>query len=322
MSAAARSARCLVCAGTDWELFVQADDWEYGCRPPAPATQWELIRCRACGHVQLDPLPQPAEVAALYPPTYYTVNPASPIYMEGATVEHKMARDAVNLRALLGNPVVKSVVDVGGGNLTRLVKLKEAFGAREAVCLDLQFDDSVLAAARAAGVTPVVGNVETDLAALRDGGHELIVLRQLIEHLRDPRAALTGLIHKLTPGGHLVIDTPNRGGWDYWLFPRRYWGGWHIPRHFHIFDRPALARLCRESGYEILRHDCTPSIAFWIVSLRNWAGLNSAARTPSWLEFQNLKNLPLVGGFYVFDLLWSKLGGATSNQFLVARRPY
>lgn len=310
---------CLVCGGVGKRPVVRAPDYEYRCRPG----EWQLVECTACGHVFIDPIPAVEEVAALYPSWYYTVNPKSPIYMEGPVVEGKMVKDAERLRGQLGERKVRSVVDIGGGNLTRLIRLKEVFARGvsegvEAVCLDLQFDAAVWRTAEGAGIRCVTGNVETDLSALRDGGHDVIIMRQLIEHLRDPRAALRQVHAKLAPGGVLVIDTPNRGGWDYRLFRGRYWGGYHIPRHFHLFSLEALARLLRESGYRIERQGCTPSIAFWIISLRNALGLNSIERGRSFWEFLNLKSLPVVGGFYVLDLLWSKLGGETSNQYVFA----
>ncbi len=312
---------CLICTHREARLVVRAPDFEYRCR----AGEWDLVECTRCGHVSLDPLPQVQDIAALYPPWYYTVNPRSPIYMEGPVVEAKMVKDARRLRAQLGNLEVRSLVDIGGGNLTRLVKLKQVFseGAAhpvEAVCLDFQFDEAVQATARQGGITCVTGNVETDLGALRDGGHDLILMRQLIEHLRDPRAALHQVHAKLSPRGVLVIETPNRGGWDYRLFRRRYWGGYHIPRHFHLFTCASLAGLVKETGYELLAQGVTPSIAFWIISFRNALGLNSIERGPSAWEFLNLKSLPVVGAFFVLDLLWAKLGGLTSNQYLLARR--
>lgn len=312
---------CLICGGTATRLVVRAPDFEYQCRPG----EWSLVECTGCGHVFLDPLPAAEEVSALYPPGYYTVNPGSPIYMEGAVVEAKMAKDAVQLRRRLGSRRIRSVVDIGGGNLTRLIKLREVFereggGPVAAACLDLQFDTAVRQQAEAAGIRCVLGNVETDLEALPDGGQDLIVMRQLLEHLRDPRSALQQLRRKLSPPGVLVIDTPNRGGWDYRLFRKRYWGGYHIPRHFHLFDLASLAGLLQETGYAIEAQGCTPSIAFWIISLRNALGLNSLARGSSLAEFLNLKNLPVVGAFFILDLLWSKLGGQTSNQFALATR--
>ncbi len=311
---------CLMCGDSRRRAVVSCPDLEYQCRPGT----WDLVSCEGCGHVYLHPLPAPEEVAALYPPWYYTVNPRSPIYMEGGVVEAKMVKDARNLRTQIGNLPVRSVVDVGGGNLTRLLKLQEVFrvstpgGGLEAVCLDLQFDEAVKRQADAAGVRLVQGNVETDVSALRDGGHDLIILRQLIEHLRDPRAALTQLRRKLSPGGLLVIDTPHRGGLDYRLFRRRNWGGYHVPRHFHLFTQAALCQLLGECGYRVVRKGFTPSIAFWIISFRNALGLNSVERGGSWWEFLNLKSLPVVGGFYVLDLLCLRLGLETSNQYVHA----
>lgn len=312
---------CLICGAAESRGVVRAPDFEYQCR----TGEWSLVECVRCGHVCIDPIPAVTEVAALYPSWYYTVNPRSPIYMEGPVVEGKMVKDAEHLRRQLGRLEVRSIVDIGGGNLTRLMRLKEVFGRGasgpvEAICLDLQFDAAVLRQAGEAGLGCVTGNVETDLGALRDGGHDLIIMRQLIEHLRDPRAALRQVLRKLSSDGVLVIDTPNRGGWDYRLFRKRFWGGYHIPRHFHLFDLDSLARVLRETGFEIERQGCTPSIAFWIISLRNALGLNSIARGTSIWEFLNLKSLPVVGGFYVLDLLWLKVGGRTSNQFVIARR--
>lgn len=310
---------CLLCAGSGTRQVVRAPDFEYRCRPG----EWTLVECLHCGHVFLDPLPAVEEVAALYPAGYYTVNPGSPIHMEGTVVEAKMTRDAVQLRRRLGTRSIRSIVDIGGGNLTRLIKLREVFqrDTREpvaAACLDLQFAPTVRQQAENAGIRCVLGNVETDLDALPDAGLDLIVMRQLIEHLRDPRAALLQVRRKLSPHGVLVIDTPNRAGWDYRLFKRRFWGGYHIPRHFHLFNLESLARLLCETGYTLDAHGCTPSIAFWIISLRNALGLHSLGRSRSPWEFLNLRNLPVTATFYLFDLLWSKLGGRTSNQFALA----
>lgn len=308
---------CLICGEKRWRLEVRSADLEYRCR----AGTWDLVACAACGHVYIHPLPAAADVAALYPATYYTVNRNSPIYLDGAVVEKKMVRDARRLREAIGGVNVRSIVDIGGGNLTRLVKLQEVFGAgAEAMCLDFQFDAAVLAQAQTAGIKLVTGNVETDLSALRDNGHDLIIMRQLIEHLRDPRAALRGVLRKLAPGGLLIIDTPNRGGLDYALFRGRHWGGYHIPRHFHLFNQPHLVRLLEETGYQIFRRGFTPSLAFWIISFRNKLGLNSNERSDSCWEFLHLKNLPVSGSFFVLDLVWSKLGFETSNQFVFAQK--
>jgi len=308
---------CLLCGENNWRLVVRSDDLEYKCKPGT----WDLVECVRCRHVYIHPMPAPEEVRSLYPATYYTVNPRSPIYLDGKVVENKLVQDAQRLKRLMGVIPVRSMVDIGGGNLMRLVKVKEVFGPDvETICLDLQFDAAALEAAKSSNIRMVQGNVESDLSALRDNGHDVIVLRQLIEHLRDPRAALLGLHRKLSPNGLLVIDTPNRGGLDYHLFKRRYWGGYHIPRHFHLFTQRSLVNLLEATGYAIHSKGFTPSIAFWIISFRNKLGLNSVEPRRSFWEFLYLKNLPISGSFYVFDLILSRLGFETSNQFVFARK--
>ena len=76
-------------------------------------------------------------------------------------------------------------------------ELKKAFGKDvEAIALDIQFE-TMTSGARRKGkddIKLVHGNVETDLNALKDGGHDLIIMRQLLEHLRDPQRAVTGAL--------------------------------------------------------------------------------------------------------------------------------
>jgi ubiquinone/menaquinone biosynthesis C-methylase UbiE len=308
---------CLLCGEQNWRLVVRSEDLEYECKPGT----WDLVECVRCGHVYIHPLPSPEEIPSLYPATYYTVNSKSPIYLDGKVVGKKLVQDAERLKQLTGIIPVRSIVDIGGGNLMRLIKVKEIFGPGvETICLDLQFDAAALEAAKTSNIKMVQGNVETDLSALRDNGHDVIVMRQLIEHLRDPRAALLGLRKKLSPNGLLVIDTPNRGGLDYRLFKRRYWGGYHIPRHFHLFTQESLVKLLEETGYKIHLKGFTPSIAFWIISFRNMLGLNSIARGKSFWEFLYLKNLPVSASFYVFDLLCTKLDLPSSNQFVFGQK--
>jgi hypothetical protein len=118
----------------------------------------------------------------------------------------------------------------------------------------------------------------------------------------------------------LIIDTPNRGGLDYRLFRGRHWGGYHVPRHFHLFTQASLVTLLEETGYAIHLKGFTPSIAFWIISLRNYLGLNSIERGSSIWEVLSLRNLLVSGPVFAFDLLWSRLGFETSNQFVYARK--
>ncbi|MEW6159340.1 MAG: class I SAM-dependent methyltransferase [Verrucomicrobiota bacterium] len=306
---------CLMCQNKDWRLVVRSEDIEYRCKPGS----FDLVECTRCGHVYVHPLPAYSEIPSLYPATYYTVNKKSPLYLDGYVYEKKLESDARKLRRSLQNFQIRSIVDVGCGEISRLVKLKEAFGGKiEAIALDIQFDDDIVRQAKEHGIKLVHGNVETDLQALRDEGHDLIIMRQLLEHLRDPQIAVKGLARKLAPNGLMIIDTPNRGGLDYGLFRKKFWGGYHVPRHFHLFTQSSLVQLIENAGLSIYRKGYLPSMGFWIISLRNMLGLNSIEAGRSVFEFLRYKNLLVAGSFIAFDTLRLKLGFQTSNQFVFA----
>src|SRR5258706_7647441 len=248
-SASGTDGNCLLCHCPDWTLLFRSDDREYHCKPGT----FDVVRCRNCGHVSLHPIPPPEDVAGLYPQTYYTVNPNSPLYSVGGIYEKKLVYDARKLRRQVRDAKVTSIIDIGCGDVKRVAAFKDVFadqGAR-ATAFDILFNDDAKATARQRGVDVVEGNIETNVDALPAQEYDLALMRQLIEHLRDPRKALENLRPKMKKGALLIIDTPNVGGLDYKLFRNSYWGGFHIPRHFHLFTLKTLKKVVEDAGFKV-----------------------------------------------------------------------
>jgi SAM-dependent methyltransferase len=308
---------CLLCGHRDRVAETRGPDYEYDCAP-GPFT---LARCLQCGHISLEPIPEPGKVAALYPPSYYTINPASPLYLQGFIYESKIRRDVERIRSFMDAGRLRSIVDIGSGDAARLFQLRKVVPATtECIALDLTFTETMRERAAAARISLIEGNIEFDGGSLRDGGHDLIIMSQILEHLRNPIATMENLRKKLTPEGFLLLETPHCGGLDYLLFRGRSWGGYHLPRHFHLFTKASLAAAAKRLGYRVVRQGSLPSPGVWIMSGRNALGLNSRERSNSLLEFLNFSNLPVVAAFTALDLVWITLGGSTSNQFVLLAR--
>lgn len=312
---------CPICRHDAAEAVAEGEDFEYRSMPGP----FEIFRCEACGHLYLDPLPPPDVLPALYPPTYYTVNPESPIQFTRFLREQKLRRDLGRIVSLMGERLPRSVVDLGCGDGERLARLGGALAERGAadvdLCgVDLQPDPHRLEELGGRGVRMISRDIEEGLDFLPDGGTDLVIMCQLIEHLRDPVAILDSLKRKLAPGGRLLLETPSPRGYDYRLFRRRYWGGYHFPRHFHVFTPGTLAGAVLRAGLRVGRAGYLPS-GFGIVSLRNRLGLSSVGRGRSFSEFISMKSLVTVGFFAAIDLAWIAVGGATSNQYLLAEKP-
>src|SRR5688572_12451804 len=141
-----RDGSCIMCGSPEWTLVVRSEDVEYHCKPGP----FDMVQCDRCNHHYLNPLPEYHEIPSIYPNTYYTVNKKSPLSLDGPIYEKKLAMDARKLRDSLRDHKIRSIVDVGCGEISRLVELKKAFGSGvQAIALDIQFDDDIVRGAKA-----------------------------------------------------------------------------------------------------------------------------------------------------------------------------
>jgi glycosyltransferase involved in cell wall biosynthesis/ADP-heptose:LPS heptosyltransferase/SAM-dependent methyltransferase len=81
---------------------------------------------------------------------------------------------------------------------------------------------------------------------------DLIFLGQTLEHLEDPLIALNRLRLVLSPGGAIVVSTPNLDSKQVEFFGPT-WAHWHIPYHRTLFSRKALRRLAKLAGMKVER---------------------------------------------------------------------
>jgi SAM-dependent methyltransferase len=73
-----------------------------------------------------------------------------------------------------------------------------------------------------------------------------------IEHLFDPRAALTAIGRALAPGGSLLIATPNFGALSRLLLGKS-WAVLSPLEHMYYFEEPTLGRLVEDCGFTGVR---------------------------------------------------------------------
>jgi SAM-dependent methyltransferase len=125
----------------------------------------------------------------------------------------------------------------------------------------LDLDPDAVAVARQRGLQVAVGSLADQ--HYPSCTFEAINLTHVLEHVLEPRALLVEIERILTPGGLLVVETPNAKSWGHRLF-RRGWRGLEPPRHVTLFTRKAIRRVCGEAGFEVLSIFTCPRIARFI----------------------------------------------------------
>jgi SAM-dependent methyltransferase len=132
------------------------------------------------------------------------------------------------------------------------------------------------AAAKARTVTADVTLGDPADLTLPRASFDLVTAFHVVEHLPDPRRAVGNMLEWLAPGGLLVIEVPNVGGWGGALFGR-YWSGLDFPRHLTHFTPATMRALVEQCGGRVVDewHWSKPR---WIIrSARFWLAARPGA---------------------------------------------
>ena len=205
---------------------------------------WGVYRCTngACGLAFAHPQPSDAWLDTQYANDYAHAEEATG---HGSTPEPyvHVLLDAVEART--GPLRGRHVLDFGAGIGTIAGVLLARGAAVEAV----EQSEAGRAQIRSVGGLPVANTV----AGLRDVGggppYDVIVMVEVIEHLRDPKATLIELRSMLSADGVMFLTTPNLGSLRSRLEGAR-WVNVASPTHLLYFDAHSLRATLRAAGFD------------------------------------------------------------------------
>jgi SAM-dependent methyltransferase len=252
---------CDLCGQTPVEPVGVGEDFEYWTSPDS----FLAVRCTRCGLVFLDPRPDESELGRIYPPEYHAFDFSE----ERFGLVHRV-RERLEARRLLRwtrrlGPQAR-ILDVGCGDGFHLDLLRR-YGSPTWTVEGVEPDERAARAAGARGLT-VHASVLGD-APIEPSSVDLVILIQTIEHVPEPQRLLSQIARVLRPGGRLVVVTDNVGSPDYRIFRSRHWGGWHFPRHWHLYSRDTLGQTGRAAGLEVVSIETQVSPVNWVYSVRN-----------------------------------------------------
>jgi SAM-dependent methyltransferase len=212
---------------------------------------FQIVECRNCRLIRLDPQPEPLELRDYYPPGYWFIPETTTADRLEQRYRRFVMRDHLHFveRALKESEEAGVVLDVGCGGGLFLQMLAER---QKVPVVGLDFSlDAANAAWRRAGVPAVCATLTR--APFAPESCAAITMFHVLEHLYDPASYLDAAHKLLRPDGRLILQVPNAACWQFLLFGER-WNGVDVPRHLIDFRRADIDSLMENCGFEILRH--------------------------------------------------------------------
>lgn len=253
--------KCALCgAENDETLFIGHDEWYH------QPGDFPVKRCRECHLIYLNPRPTKAEIGQYYPAVYEPY--LSAIEDESSRFRRWERRYGMykNLRVVTRRVSQQGrALDIGCATGNFLVALSQAGWEVAGV------DTSQVAVDYARSRFGLdVYHGELDEANYPDQHFDLVTLWNVLEHVYDPGQLLKETARITKPGGTLMFSVPNLDSFEARLFGR-YWAGWDVPRHLHIFSQDVIRRYLKESGWELTEIFCmTGRMWLFNLSLQHW----------------------------------------------------
>ncbi len=265
--------KCYHCGSSNNEFYAKANDIEYF----SSNKDYHYYLCNDCEVLFIYPQPL-NELQQIYPANYYSFNDDQKSF--SFKIKNKLDQLFFkrHVRSIQKKEI--NVLDVGGGTGTVCDTIK-AIDNRISKTQIIDIDATAEKIATLKGHSYFRGRME-DFETEQQ--FDLILMLNLIEHVASPSAVLKKATQLLSPGGIIIIQTPNYKSLDASIFRHKNWGGYHCPRHWIIFDKKSFLNMAANCGLKPQSFSYTQGAAFWTVSILNklhqWKLIKAGAEKP------------------------------------------
>ena len=212
----------------------------------------DLVRCVQCGHIQLDPMLTEEETARGCMAYYIEESLRTALQESEKNCERNFRRGVVFGFKLKGKGIIPAkVLETGPGSGYFAAGLQFVFPEAEFTVMDINRE--VLKQNSAVhGFLTLEAAPETFFGTLK-GAFDLVIARDLLEHLNHVSLAVANISRYLKPGGIFHFITPNgrEDVWKHYLAlqltgkPSEL-----LINHVNYFDGKGLKGLLRNQGLE------------------------------------------------------------------------
>lgn len=243
-----RNQPCRFCGELQAQKLAQVDYWDLA--------QCSLVRCSRCALMQVDPMLTSDQMALGCKAYYYQDRANQTSYEYSRNCVRNYRRGIAFASRLRGFGIKPSrVLEIGPGSGYFARGLLDIFPQAQIAVADLV--DEVLEANRKLHPFRCINGTPESLGLGPKGQYDLVIARDILEHVADIGETIRVLARLLEPGGHLHFIVPN-GHQDAWRFYATCLLT-HKPaelliNHVNFFDGKGLCDFLLKNGFVPVRY--------------------------------------------------------------------
>ncbi len=217
--------------------------------------QFQVVECRQCGLLYVNPRPTETEIGKFYPETYSwkeTLEADSFLTKWVRRLEksyrYHLLQDEVSKVVIFTDKNSGKVLDVGCGAGDRL----DVFRSKGFETFGVETSDSANYAKQHLNLNVLKGDLLS--ANFSDEFFDLVTLYNVLEHTHSPARVIKEIHRILKKEGFLIIQVPNSNSIQYKIFKKR-WAAFDVPRDLYYFRAETLSLLLGKVGFTAAKMD-------------------------------------------------------------------
>ncbi|VVB86552.1 Ubiquinone biosynthesis O-methyltransferase [uncultured archaeon] len=228
---------CILCNSNDYEAIIETKDFRYHLSDDI----FNVVKCRNCGLVFLNPRPEKDEMGKFYPSGYYNASPGK---------SEKAFCNFVNRSKINKIKELKQhgrILDIGCGNGDFL----SVFSPEEWELYGIEPNPVGYNLTRR---RTKINTLNETLAGCKfpDNFFDVITLWHVLEHIYEPNEELKEIGRILKDDGILVVSVPNINSLGFKL-GKKHWLHLDSPRHLHHYNPETIDKIVNKNGFKIFK---------------------------------------------------------------------
>jgi len=232
---------CALCGGNNTELVIKV----YNTHDAYSITNqsFNLVKCRNCGLLYINPRPTKEEISRFYPEKYYSVKIT---FLTKIINLINYFLKLAQIRRVIKYKKQGRLLDLGCGVGEFLGEMKrrgfEVYGV----------DPSSQACKLAQGRLKNIFNTELEECHFPDNYFDVVTLWHVLEHLPNPNITLKEIHRVLKKDGILILETPNIDSLLFKIF-KKNWFHLDIPRHLYHWSSKTIRGILNKHKFRVFK---------------------------------------------------------------------